>query len=92
VLGVCEKTIHSWKIRHEEFATALARGKETMNALVEESLVQRALGFEREVEKVSGGRTLKIKEYFPPDVAAARIWLQNRMPEVYRETKRTKAA
>lgn len=37
------------------------------------------------MENTSQGRSLKIREYFPPDVAAQRLWLQNRMPEVYRE-------
>jgi hypothetical protein len=33
---------------------------------------------------------VKIKEFFPPDVSAQRLWLQNRMPEVYREVKEIK--
>ena len=37
------------------------------------------------MENTSQGHSLKIREYFPPDVAAQRLWLQNRMPEVYRE-------
>jgi uncharacterized protein YjcR len=28
VLGVSERTIHSWKLQHEEFAAALKRSKE----------------------------------------------------------------
>lgn len=86
VLGVSERTIHSWKLRHEEFAAALKRNKELANAIVEASLFKRANGFEHEVEKATAsGKKVKIKEYVPPDVGALRLWLQNRMPEVYRE-------
>ena len=86
VLGVSEPTIHSWKLKHEEFALALTRSKEQANAIVEASLFKRANGFEREVDKATAsGKKVTIKEYFPPDVAAQRLWLQNRMPEVYRE-------
>jgi len=86
VLGVSESTISAWKLRHEEFALALTRSKEQSNAIVEASLFRRANGFEREAEKATAsGKKVTIKEYFPPDVAAQRLWLQNRMPEVYRE-------
>ena len=84
VLGVSESTISAWKLRHEEFALALTRSKEQSNAIVEASLFRRANGFEREAEKATASGK-KVTEYFPPDVAAQRLWLQNRMPEVYRE-------
>jgi predicted transcriptional regulator len=67
VLGVSERTIHSWKLRHEEFAAALKRNKELANAIVEASLFKRANGFEHEVEKATAsGKKVTIKEYFPP--------------------------
>jgi predicted transcriptional regulator len=88
LLGISEPTIHAWKLKHEEFALALKRTKDEANAIVEASLFKRANGFEKEVEKVfHTGKRMKMKEYFPPDVGALRLWLQNRMPEVYRETK-----
>ena len=91
-LGVSHRTIHSWKRQHEEFAAALKRTKGQVNAIVEASLFKRANGFEHEVEKATAsGKKVKIKEYFPPDVAAQRLWLQNRMPEVYREVKEIKS-
>jgi hypothetical protein len=59
---------------------------------VEASLFKRANGFEHEVEKATAsGKKVKIKEYFPPDVGGLRLWLQNRMPEVYREVKEIKS-
>jgi len=49
-------------------------------------LYKRANGFYYETEKVfHTGRCMKVTEYALPDVGAQRLWLQNRMPEVYRE-------
>jgi hypothetical protein len=74
------------RAQHEEFALALRRTKERVNEVVEQSLFKRAVGFEREVEKVFvTGKRITMNEYFPPSVAVQRLWLQNRMPEVYRE-------
>jgi len=48
-------------------------------------------GFYYETEKVfHTGRRMKVTEYALPDVGAQRLWLQNRMPEVYREQSVTK--
>jgi predicted transcriptional regulator len=51
VLGVAESTLHSWKLKHEEFAEALKRTKEEANAIVEASLYKRANGFYYETER-----------------------------------------
>ena len=91
ILGVCERTIHSWKLLNEEFAAALKRAKDEANAIVEASLFKRANAFYYETEKVfHTGRRAKVTEYALPDVGAQRLWLQNRMPEVYREKTVTK--
>jgi len=82
VLGVSEPTIHSWKLKHEEFALALKRSKVVIDEKVKESLLQRATGFERKVQKATAsGRVVTIEEYFPPDVRAQQLWLQARDPE-----------
>jgi hypothetical protein len=85
ILGVSERTLHGWKVKHEEFSSALKRTKDEVNQVIEASLFTRAIGFESEVEKVlRNGKRLRFREYHPPDVRAIRLWLQNRMPEVYR--------
>jgi hypothetical protein len=48
VLGVAERTIYAWKLAHPEFAQTLERAKEVANEKVEQSLIMRALGFERD--------------------------------------------
>jgi hypothetical protein len=61
------------------------------NRCVENSLFKRANGFYYETEKVfHTGRRMNLTEYALPDVGAQRLWLQNRMPEVYREQTVTK--
>ena len=78
ILGMSGRTLHSWKLQHEEFASALKRSKAEVNELVEASLFTRAADFEREVEKVfRNGKRLKFREYYPPNLGAIRLWLQN---------------
>src|SRR6185437_15273643 len=82
VLGVSEPTIHSWKLRHEEFALALVRSKVVVDAEVKDSLLKRAKGFTRKVQKATAsGKVVTVDEYFPPDVRAQQLWLQARDPE-----------
>lgn len=63
---VTEKTINNWKHEHVEFLHALKDGKDVADANVAEALYKRATGF-----------TVADK-YYPPDTAAAFIWLKNR--------------
>jgi len=90
ILEVAESTLHAWKLKHEEFAEALKRTKDEANAIVEASLYKRANGFYYETERVTHGHKVVVREYALPDVGAQRLWLQNRMPEVYRDQKDVK--
>lgn len=82
VLGVSETTLGRWKRTLVEFSDALKRGKILADANVADRLYQRALGFEHDdVDiRVVGGkiRKTKIRKIYPPDTAAAFIWLKNR--------------
>lgn len=73
ILGIAEQTLYKWKKAHPDFALAMTRSKELVNEQVENAIIKRALGFQNG------------EDYFPPDVAAGKFWLQHRMPEVYRE-------
>ena len=86
ILGVAHTTIIRWKLQHEEFALALKRTKDELNELVEGALFKKAMGYYQEVEKVfHNGKRMTLREWHPPDTGALRLWLQNRMPAVYRE-------
>ena len=73
LLGVSERTINTWKLRHVDFASALKSGKAPADERVVQSLYQRALGYD-----YNG-------KHYPPDVTACIFWLKNRCPEEWRD-------
>lgn len=80
--GVADSTFKAWKARFPELGSSLKAGKEVADDRVERSLYTRAVGFSVDTEKIfcSDGDIVraKTKQYYPPDVAAAFIWLKNR--------------
>lgn len=79
---VCVDTINEWKNVHEEFSASIKRGKEIADAKVAEALFNRACGYSHPEEKIfnDGGVILRADtiKHYPPDTAAAFIWLKNR--------------
>jgi transposase-like protein len=87
-LNVDERTLYNWRREHEELATALQRSKELIDAQVEASLLMKANGFERQVQKATAsGKVVTVTEYFPPSDGAIQFYLRNRKPEQYREQR-----
>lgn len=88
---VSERTIHRWKIQHDDFSQALKVGKEQADDMVERSLFQRAMGYEYDGEKIfmpSGAEApvraeTRIKVL--PDVTAQIFWLKNRRSQIWRD-------
>ena len=80
--GVSEVTINAWKTKFPEFLKSLKQGKIKADADVAEKLYQRALGYEHPETKVfchEGDITEhEVIKHYPPDTAAAFIWLKNR--------------
>ncbi len=64
-------------------------GKEAPDNRVERSLYNRAVGYSHpdvHVSNFQGQVTLTpITKHYPPDVAAAFIWLKNRRPDLWRD-------
>jgi hypothetical protein len=89
LFGISTATVFNWKIRNPEFAAACAIGKAAANERVINALFHRAVGHFVQAEKVfvSGGRVRRVpvREYFPPDVGAIRLWLVNRLPAEWRD-------
>lgn len=79
---VTETTINNWKNQHPEFLESLKNGKEVADAEVADALYQRALGYSHPEEKIfhSDGEIIRADttKHYPPDTAAAFIWLKNR--------------
>lgn len=87
-LGVEERTLYNWRREHEDLAKALERSKELIDAQVEASLLMKANGFERKVQKATAsGKVVTVTEYFPPSDGAIQFYLRNRKPEQYREQR-----
>ena len=81
--GVEEKTINTWKLKHPAFLQSLKRGKIQADSEVAERLYHRACGYEHPEDKIfcnaDGDVTcVPTIKHYPPDTAAAFIWLKNR--------------
>ena len=79
---VTEKTINNWKHEQPSFLQSIKRGKLSADANVAHALYQRALGYEHadvHISNYQGEITITdLIKYYPPDTAAAFIWLKNR--------------
>lgn len=77
-----EVTINAWKKVHPEFLESLKRGKIQADSEVAEKLFQRACGYSHpdvHISNYQGDITVTdITKHYPPDTAAAFIWLKNR--------------
>ena len=69
-LNVTARTLRMWKVAHEEFAVALKRSKEVHDDMIEATLIMKANGYERKVQKATAsGKVVTVNEYFPPSEA-----------------------
>ena len=79
---VSEQTINTWKSKHSEFLESLKKGKQVADMEVAKSLYHRATGYSHPEDKIfnAGGEPLVVPtiKHYPPDTAAALIWLKNR--------------
>lgn len=79
---VTEQTINNWKIKVPEFFESIKRGKEIADAEIANALYHRAKGYEHKEDKIfnNNGSPLIVPtiKHYPPDTAAAFIWLKNR--------------
>jgi len=77
-----EVTINAWKKEHPSFLKSLKDGKIKADAQVAHKLHHRACGYSHPEDKIfcTDGKvtTVKTTKHYPPDTAAAFIWLKNR--------------
>lgn len=86
VLKVAEQTINNWKIKNPSFFESLKEGKLYKDGEVETSLLKRAKGFVRRIERVGkDGQPIILKEEVPPDPTSMIFWLKNRKPKEWRD-------
>lgn len=88
-LDVSEATINNWKMKEPEFLESIKKGKHRADAEVAEALYKRALGYEHTEDKIfnANGKPLVVPtmKHYPPDTAAAFIWLKNRKNKEWRD-------
>ena len=94
VFGVDERTINRWLVTKPEFCQAVKDGREDADANVAHALYRKATGTwtQPAVKIVADAKTgaehvVHYEEHFPPDTAAAFIWLKNRQPHRWRDKK-----
>jgi len=91
MFDVAVSTIEKWMIEYPEFSEAIKRGREEHDKKVEQSLFERAMGYEHPEEKIFNdqGKILRAQtiKHYPPDSTAMIFWLKNRQPEKWRDKK-----
>jgi len=85
-LKVTEQTINNWKKQQPDFFESLKEGKLYKDGEVETSLLKRAKGFVRRVERLDKfNNVVVLKEEVPPDPTSMIFWLKNRKPKEWRD-------
>lgn len=93
--NVCEKTINIWKHEHPEFLQSLKDGKLKFDSeTVVKSLLHRATGYSHKEDKIlSNSREpekpviVETTKHYPPDTTACIYWLNNRLPEDWKNVR-----
>ena len=87
--GVSEVTLNAWKKKYPAFLKSINAGKENADAEIANSLYQRAKGYSHPEDKIfnNDGEPLIVPtiKHYPPDTAAAFIWLKNRQSANWRD-------
>ena len=90
LFDVDPSTIRRWSLSHEEFCLSKKIGKDTADTRVEQSLYQRAIGYDVvEVKRTTKNSdtvdVVTTTKHMPSDVVACIFWLKNRKPSEWRD-------
>jgi hypothetical protein len=89
--SVSRQTLDTWKKKHPKFLASMRRGREQADADVADALYHRAIGYSHTAVKIFGSNESRgvekvpYIEHYPPDTAAASLWLRNRQPTLWRD-------
>lgn len=88
---ISESTLNLWKLEYPKFSESIKKGKINANANVAESLYERACGYSHpdvHISNYQGEITITdIIKHYPPDTAAAFIFLKNRQSKDWHDRK-----
>lgn len=91
-LDVSVSSITNWMREHEEFLTAIKKGREEADHNVAKSLYQRALGYSHPSEEIKtiNGQIIRVEtiKHYPPDTTACIFWLKNRQRDKWKNVWR----
>lgn len=90
--GVAGSTLALWKVTYPAFSESLNAGGIQADANVADSLYRRAMGevvFVEKREKNKDGEveTVRLLQQVPADPGAAKLWLTNRQPKKWRDSR-----
>lgn len=81
-VGVSEHTLNNWKKKYPKFFLSISEWKSMPNDLVKRSLYERAIGYTCKETKLFNHYgtiiSVEVDKEYPPDTAAAHIFLKNR--------------
>lgn len=83
-------TFRRWIKKYPELEEALQEGRDYSDAIIEESLFQRAKGYTVTIEERKDGDKPFVKQitkHYAPDVTAMIFWLKNRRPDSWRDVR-----
>lgn len=87
--GICEKTLYTYMREDKDFLHTVKNNVELADSLVERSLWERAIGYSHPEEKIFQyeGTIIRAEttRQYPPDTAAAFIWLKNRKSDKWKD-------
>ena len=85
-------TVQNWKKQRPDFFESLKDWKAQADQEVEKALFQRAKGYVTKETKVLANSAdpqnpvlVTIEKHYPPDTAAAVVWLGNRKPDTWKK-------
>lgn len=95
-MGVSYSSLKAWKTKYSAVLTALKKGKEVSDYIVENALYKKAVGYkytqvikERKTNPDTGECELivtkEVTKEIPPDVTACIFGLKNRRPDKWRD-------
>jgi hypothetical protein len=88
-LGIAMSTFHLWRSTYVEFSDALTQGAEVINQALRRTMLQKALGYSYETQKVTQkGLVVTVTEHLPPSDAMLKWLGKNRMPEEFSDEKK----
>lgn len=95
VLGINVSTFATWALQDSRIKRALAQGRDEADGKVARALHASAVGYKHRESKVIAVKdehgtelqVVDIVKHYPPNVAAATLWLANRQRERWKDSK-----